>query len=250
MTREQFYSAASAMCAIEIEEAQNITAPFSEQVRLLHLVNTVWVFLATYWLCHKRLLSSSFNLEKKLFKPQKGKQSQEFAKSVSRKMNFKTADRPDGSLAFSEIMLAFSEIITWEQKKEVYRSWGLSEEEIWSATKYPFYMFLSVKKITRIMDFLVNRMGWRPADIARVAVVFGYSLEKRIIPRCSVIIRVLLVRGLVKGKINIPSMVIMAEKHLLYAFVSKYQEKVLSIFWGGMTFPDLGNEFCVINVLA
>ncbi|OAY46054.1 uncharacterized protein LOC110619061 [Manihot esculenta] len=73
----------------------------------------------------------------------------------------------------------------WEKKIEVYRNYGLSEDEIWSAIrKFPLCMSFSRKKITNTMDFLVNKVGWLPADFARVPFVLCYSSQKRIIPRC------------------------------------------------------------------
>ena len=48
-------------------------------------------------------------------------------------------------------------------------------------------MLLSEEKITKAMNFFVNKMGYPSADIARHPKVIFFSLEKRIIPRCSVI---------------------------------------------------------------
>ncbi|KAG5514293.1 hypothetical protein RHGRI_035633 [Rhododendron griersonianum] len=43
-------------------------------------------------------------------------------------------------------------------------------------------MVLSEKKITRVTDFLVNKMGWHSKDIARYPTTMLFSLEKRIVP--------------------------------------------------------------------
>ncbi|RVX20722.1 hypothetical protein CK203_002822 [Vitis vinifera] len=96
----------------------------------------------------------------------------------------------------------------WEQRMEVYKRWGLTDDEIMSMFRLdPLCMRSSEKKIMSVMDFLVNKMGWEPATIARYPTVFMRSLEKKIIPRCSVV-KVLQMKGLVKkdlclGKIGI-----------------------------------------------
>ncbi|KAF2322032.1 hypothetical protein GH714_005863 [Hevea brasiliensis] len=80
---------------------------------------------------------------------------------------------------------------TWEHKTEVYGRFGLSEDEIWSMfRKRPNCLSLSEKKITGVMNFLVCKMGWQAAVVARVPSILCLSLEKRIMPRCSVESRV------------------------------------------------------------
>ncbi|RVW61506.1 hypothetical protein CK203_066036 [Vitis vinifera] len=84
---------------------------------------------------------------------------------------------------------------TWEHKMEVYRRWGLSNHEIMLLFRaFPICMSLSEKKIMSTMDFLVNKMGWNLTAITKVPSTLSYSLEKRIIPRCSVA-KVLILKG-------------------------------------------------------
>ncbi|KAK2984058.1 hypothetical protein RJ640_012009 [Escallonia rubra] len=115
---------------------------------------------------------------------------------------------------------------TWEHKKEVYKRWGWSDREISMAFKrYPSCMALSENKIMSVMGFLVNEMGFQSTAISRIAGVLFYSLEKRIIPRCSVL-RVLQLNGLLK---KVPSVFVtlqMAEECFLDKFVIKYQTEV------------------------
>ncbi|OAY46055.1 transcription termination factor MTERF15, mitochondrial [Manihot esculenta] len=130
---------------------------------------------------------------------------------------------------------------TWEQKIEVYRSFGLSGDEIWLAVrKFPMLMSFSREKITNTMDFLVNKMGWLPADVARVPSVLCYSLDKRIIPRCSVV-KVLMLKGLVKREYSLAFVLTTNENYFLDLFVIRYQEEVpqlLSIFRGETNILD------------
>ncbi|KAJ9178524.1 hypothetical protein P3X46_010402 [Hevea brasiliensis] len=135
---------------------------------------------------------------------------------------------------------------TWEHKMEVFRRWGLSEDEIWLMfRKHPTCMLTSEKKVMRTMDFLVCKMGWQPDAVARVPTVLNYSLERRIMPRCSVV-RVLLLKGLIKADIRVSSVLIPSEKRFLELFVIKYQETVpqlLDLFQGKMGLTELGFGF-------
>ncbi|KAJ9179082.1 hypothetical protein P3X46_010906 [Hevea brasiliensis] len=116
--------------------------------------------------------------------------------------------------------------ITWKGKIEVFRTWGLLEDEILLAfRKYPLFMILSEKTIMKKMDFLVNEMGCQPAVLARTPAVLTYSLEKRIVPRCSVI-KVLLLKGLIKETISLLSFLPRPDKSFLESFVIKHEEQV------------------------
>ncbi|KAK9199916.1 hypothetical protein WN944_015110 [Citrus x changshan-huyou] len=151
---------------------------------------------------------------------------------------------------FVHAMQVFSSIgqSTLECKLDVLRRWGWSDEDIKLAfRKCPIYMTASKTKLVSVFNFLVNKMGLQPSAIAHVPSAFMYSLERRIIPRCSVI-RVLLSKGLIneENKICLSSLVINSNKHFLDTFVTKYQDHVpqlLNIFHGKMTIGELGLEF-------
>ncbi|XP_031259294.1 uncharacterized protein LOC116117386 [Pistacia vera] len=117
---------------------------------------------------------------------------------------------------------------------EAYKSWGWSEDMILAAfRKHPHCMILSEKKIMRSMDFFVNKMGLPSGMIAECPVVLFFSMEKRIIPRCSVI-EVLLSKGLIKD-IRLSTVLLPAEKCYLERFVMKYKEEVpelMSVYRG------------------
>ncbi|THF93930.1 hypothetical protein TEA_017620 [Camellia sinensis var. sinensis] len=139
----------------------------------------------------------------------------------------------------------------WDRCYEAYRKWGWSNDEIHLAfKKHPHCMILSEKKITRAMDFFVNKMGWNSKMIARCPVVLFFSLEKRIIPRCSVI-QVLSVKGLIKKDLSLSSVLLPVEKCFLERFVTKYEEEVpelLSVYQGKLfTSPleSVGDDFAL-----
>ncbi|KAF5190771.1 Transcription termination factor like, partial [Thalictrum thalictroides] len=108
--------------------------------------------------------------------------------------------------------------------------WGWSEEEIQSAfRRQPYCMMLSEKNIMKTMDYLVNKMGYDPSLIAKQPGVLLFNLEKRIIPRCSVV-QVLIANGLVKKDYKVGSLMYKCEQDFIKKFVIKYQEKVPHIW--------------------
>ncbi|KAL0548360.1 hypothetical protein IC582_012809 [Cucumis melo] len=87
---------------------------------------------------------------------------------------------------------------SWDKKVEVYRKWGLSEEEIRLAfRKNPLCMTLSEENINDTMDFFVNEIGCESSYLARRPSLFAYSLKKRILPR-GYVHQVLLSKGLIE----------------------------------------------------
>ena len=106
---------------------------------------------------------------------------------------------------------------TWAKKEGIYRKWGWTDYDIDAAFRvHPWCVTISDDKVEAVMDFLVNRMGYKSADIARCPVVLSMSLGKRIIPRGSVI-QVLLSKGLV-NKLRLSAIYKCDEK----AFLNRY----------------------------
>ena len=117
----------------------------------------------------------------------------------------------------------------------IYKQWGLSEDAIWLAFKKHLRFMSSLeKKITITMDLLVTKMGQEPVEIARVPSALCYSLDKWIVPRCS-IIKTLMSKGFLKGNVALPTTFVSPNKVFLEMFVMKYKEELphlLSIFQG------------------
>ena len=103
-------------------------------------------------------------------------------------------------------------------------------------------MTKSEKKIMETMDFLVNKMGWESGKIVKVPYVFKYSLEKRIIPRCSVV-RVLLSKGLIEeGKLSLATVISNPEEYFSSKFVTRYVNQVpqlSNVYQGKMDVQDV-----------
>ncbi|GLT72566.1 hypothetical protein SLA2020_444900 [Shorea laevis] len=114
----------------------------------------------------------------------------------------------------------------WEQKVKAFRSFGLSEDEIYSAFKRePKFMLVSEKKIKKSMGFFVNKLKMKPSLISKNHSLIRYCLEKRIIPRCSVL-QLLISKRLIKKNTSIFHVVGMSENKFVEKFVRKYQNEV------------------------
>ncbi|XWS08070.1 hypothetical protein CRYUN_Cryun41cG0046700 [Craigia yunnanensis] len=115
---------------------------------------------------------------------------------------------------------------TWERKFNVFKQWGWSGEDTVSAfEKCPKFMMFSEHKITATMNFFVNTMGWKSSYIANRPVLLSYSLERRIIPRCS-FLQALLSKGL-NEKFSINLMLGSTEKEFFQRFVIPYEDPCL-----------------------
>ncbi|CAI8585407.1 unnamed protein product [Vicia faba] len=76
----------------------------------------------------------------------------------------------------------------WNAKVDALKSWGCSEDVILSAfKKQPNFMLRSPDKLNAVMRFWVQELGWDPSLPLAAPDLFGFSLEKRLIPRASVV---------------------------------------------------------------
>nr|XP_011468449.1 PREDICTED: uncharacterized protein LOC105352621 [Fragaria vesca subsp. vesca] len=149
-----------------------------------------------------------------------------------------------GKMFFVQAMGALSgKKRAWRLKKEAYKRWGWSESDICSALRvFPLCMVVSEKKIMGTMELLVNKMGWKSGQIAKFPYVFWYSLEKRIIPRCSVV-KVLLLKGLIEEKkLSLACVSSISEEYFFKRFVTRYFDQVpqlLNVYKGKVDVQDV-----------
>eukprot|EP00268_Persea_americana_P046505 TRINITY_DN4796_c1_g1_i1.p1 TRINITY_DN4796_c1_g1~~TRINITY_DN4796_c1_g1_i1.p1 ORF type:complete len:403 (-),score=64.67 TRINITY_DN4796_c1_g1_i1:610-1818(-) len=113
----------------------------------------------------------------------------------------------------------------WEAKIELFKSLGWSHNEIFYAfRKMPLFMKCSEKKIKAGMEFFVNKLRWRPSDVARYPMFLMYSLEGRLIPR-SKVWKILKYKELVdEGEVK--RMLKLNENDFLRFYVTKYEKEV------------------------
>ncbi|XP_031258129.1 uncharacterized protein LOC116116174 isoform X2 [Pistacia vera] len=129
----------------------------------------------------------------------------------------------------------------WDKKIDVYKRWGWSEEEILTTfRKNPWCMMTSVDKIMGVMDQLVNKMGWEPSVIMKQSILLSLSLEKRIIPRASVL-QYLSSTGLLKNNpYNPVTSFRLPEETFLQRFVNRYDEapQLMKLYREAGSFKD------------
>lgn len=112
----------------------------------------------------------------------------------------------------------------WEKKVGVYKRWGWSDEEVLAAFKRnPWCMMSSEEKIMAVMDFLVNNMGCESSYVAEHPILLLLSLEKRLIPRASVL-QFLQSNKLIDEKPNLATLFKYSEKSFLHKFVDGFDE--------------------------
>ncbi|CAH8356618.1 unnamed protein product [Eruca vesicaria subsp. sativa] len=127
---------------------------------------------------------------------------------------------------------------------ETFLGIGFSGDEFVAMVKcFPTCVGLSAETVRRKIEFLVGEMRWTLKDVVGIPPVLGYSLEKRMVPRCGVI-RVLVEKGVMRrgrgggGGDGIPpmsSVLACSDKVFLNRFVLKYGKLVpelMAIFGG------------------
>ncbi|KAK1294858.1 hypothetical protein QJS10_CPA16g01302 [Acorus calamus] len=146
----------------------------------------------------------------------------------------------------SSFYMAFGTLLSlneslWEEKFELYRSFGWSEDDILSAfKKRPQIMELSKDKMRRMMDFFLKEPKLGLPVVVNCPHLLAHSLEKIIIPRWSVI-RVLTSHGILNKDVNLYAICKLKEEKFLERYVIKYQEKVpqvLQAYQGKTIFGD------------
>nr|XP_025630062.1 transcription termination factor MTEF1, chloroplastic-like [Arachis hypogaea] len=87
----------------------------------------------------------------------------------------------------------------WDKKVELYKSFGLTDDNIREAfVKHPFCMLKSVQKIEACVGFFVKELGWEPAEVTNNPVLLSLDLDKRIVPRAAVM-KILISNGVIKS---------------------------------------------------
>ncbi|XVF62636.1 hypothetical protein PTKIN_Ptkin09bG0024200 [Pterospermum kingtungense] len=132
--------------------------------------------------------------------------------------------------------------VFWEKKVNVYKSWGLSEEQVIAAfAKCPWCMIASEGKISALMDFFVNKMGREASDVAERPFLISYSLEKRFLPRASVV-QFMLSKGLLEQKASrVAQMFICPDKVFMQRCLTslKDEPQILKLYTGKLDLSEV-----------
>ncbi|KAF8053468.1 hypothetical protein N665_1411s0002 [Sinapis alba] len=108
------------------------------------------------------------------------------------------------------------------------------EETLMIIKRHPQCIGLASETVKTKTAFLVKKMGWPLKDVASTPIVFGFSLEKFIFPRCNVI-RALISKGLIGELPAISSALTSPKQRFLKNFVKKHEEvlpELIYIFTG------------------
>lgn len=139
---------------------------------------------------------------------------------------------------------------TWKPKFELFRSFGFSDDEfLYMFLKQPLCMSHSTEKIRRALEFFMGKLCWTPSMLSTAPNVLHYSLEKTVIPRCSVL-QALWSRKGTKRSYMLTSVLMIKEKAFMEKFVTKYMHEfpeVMDAYQGKLSFdeynfPSLGNK--------
>ncbi|XP_019425681.1 PREDICTED: uncharacterized protein LOC109334384 [Lupinus angustifolius] len=130
----------------------------------------------------------------------------------------------------------------WDEKIGVFKKWGWDDETILEAfRRQPNCMLVSCDKINVVMNFWVKELGWDVLALVRGPDIFGFSLEKKIIPRAYVL-KYLLGKGLMKKDASLITPFRISEILFLQKFVECFEEEetsqLLNIYWEKLNVQD------------
>uniref|UniRef100_M4EE57 Uncharacterized protein n=1 Tax=Brassica campestris TaxID=3711 RepID=M4EE57_BRACM len=117
---------------------------------------------------------------------------------------------------------------TDESSIETFLALGFSRGEFAMMIKrYPVCIGFSAETVKKKTEFLVEEMDWSLEAVVSHPQVFSYSMEKRMVPRCSVI-RALMSKGLLGSELpSVCSVLACTDKMFLRRYVRKHDDKGL-----------------------
>lgn len=130
---------------------------------------------------------------------------------------------------------------SWEAKCKIYRSFGFSDDEIVSMfRKLPAVVAYSEKRIREVLEFYVKKLRWTPSRLEVMPYVFAFSLEKRIVPRCSVL-QALESRKSISSSSGFYQILGMTDVAFLEKYVTAYMDEVpevMDAYTGKLRFDE------------
>ncbi|XP_050920899.1 transcription termination factor MTERF15, mitochondrial [Lathyrus oleraceus] len=113
----------------------------------------------------------------------------------------------------------------WDEKVEVFKKWGWSDQAVIQAFRMqPSLMLASIDKINLVMSFWVDRLGWDSLALTRRPQIFGFSLQKRVIPR-ALLLQYLMMKGLRKKNASLVAPFTWSEKQFLSKYVVCFKDE-------------------------
>jgi mTERF domain-containing protein len=136
------------------------------------------------------------------------------------------------------VALLAKKVITksqWDAKVDALKSWGCSQDQIFNAfKKNPSFMLRSTDKLNAVMRVWIKQFGWDPLILLIAPDIFGFSIEKRLIPRASVV-QYLLSNGLMKKDASLVTPFFFTDELFLQKYVNRFEEeayRLLKLYQG------------------
>ncbi|KAH0857472.1 hypothetical protein HID58_085733 [Brassica napus] len=108
---------------------------------------------------------------------------------------------------------------------ETFIGLGFSREDVAMMVKrLPPCIGYSVETVKKKIEFVVKEMGWPLKAVASYPQVLGYSMEKRMVPRCNVI-KALIAKGLIKSELPpVSTVLVCTDQDFLKRYVRKHDD--------------------------
>ncbi|CAH8341036.1 unnamed protein product [Eruca vesicaria subsp. sativa] len=121
---------------------------------------------------------------------------------------------------------------------ETFIGLGFSRDDVAMMVKrLPPCIGYSVETVKKKTEFVVKKMNWPLKAVASYPQVLGYSMEKRMVPRCNVI-KALMSKGLIRSELPpVSTVLVCTDEDFLKRYVRKHEddEKLVSELMGIFT---------------
>ncbi|XP_010418186.1 PREDICTED: transcription termination factor MTERF2, chloroplastic-like [Camelina sativa] len=131
------------------------------------------------------------------------------------------------------LMKKFPQCVGASEKKilnsiDTFLCLGFSRDEfVILAKRFPQCLILSAETVTKKTEFVVKKMNWPLKSVITTPAMFGYSMEKRIVPRCNVI-KALMSKGFLESELPLMSSVLVCtNEEFLNKYVRNHDDKEL-----------------------
>ncbi|KAL1833923.1 transcription termination factor MTERF2, chloroplastic [Daucus carota subsp. sativus] len=162
-------------------------------------------------------------------------------RSVALKVKGMGFDLSSGYFFDAVVALCHVTDSTWEARCVLFRSFGFSNHEIdLMLRKLPRIMCYSEKKISESVQFVVNKLQWTPSRLSCHPAILSYSLQKRTIPRCSVL-QVLVSKNITRESYRLSTILSLTQRKFLMEYVNAHMDKVpevMEAYQGKLRFDE------------
>ncbi|OQU77961.1 hypothetical protein SORBI_3009G131550, partial [Sorghum bicolor] len=134
---------------------------------------------------------------------------------------------------------------TWLHRLALYRSFGVSDDELNRAFKWqPTILSCSDEIIKKKLRFFLDELKLELSEVMRKSKLIGYSLEKNIVPKCAVL-SLLMREGKIGPNIKLISALLCSAKMFSTKYVLRYAHDVPDVvkaYEGKITFEGFRDQ--------